>query len=66
MNDGGPAFPSEQGHIPAGMSLRAYFAGQAMEGLSHDAGLRDGIQVAQIAVTFADALIARLKDDADE
>lgn len=38
-NDGGPAFPSEQGHTPEGtwnqtiergMSLRDYFAGQAL------------------------------------
>jgi hypothetical protein len=40
--DGGPAFPSEQGSTPegtwnqtysAGMSLRDYFAGQALAGL---------------------------------
>ena len=40
-NDGGPVFPSEQGHIPdgtwnqtynPGLSLRDYFAGQALAG----------------------------------
>lgn len=39
INDGGPAYPSEQGHCPngtwnqtydSGMSLRDYFAGQAL------------------------------------
>ncbi len=39
-NDGGPAFPGEQGHIPdgtwnqtweSGMSLRDWFAGQAVK-----------------------------------
>jgi len=41
VDDGGPAFPSEQGHIPngtwnqtydPGMSLRDWFAGQALMG----------------------------------
>ncbi len=41
-NDGGPAFPGEQGHTPdgkwnqtwePGMSLRDWFAGQALKGL---------------------------------
>ena len=45
INDGGPAFPGEQGHIPdgtwnqtweSGMSLRDYFAAAALQGmLSH-------------------------------
>jgi hypothetical protein len=42
QQDGGPAFPSEQGHIPdgawnqtyeSGMSLRDWFAGMALQGM---------------------------------
>lgn len=42
-NDGGPAFPGEQGHDPdgtwnqtwrPGMSLRDWFAGQTLEGMN--------------------------------
>ena len=50
MNDGGPAFPaqmksnSEDGKLVCdcycGMSLRDWFAGQAMVGLMSDPGLR--------------------------
>ena len=44
-NDGGPAFPSEQGHTPEGtwnqtydpgMSLRDWFAGQTLAALMPD------------------------------
>ncbi len=45
INDGGPAFPSEQGHTPdlewnqtfeRGMTLRDWFAGQALSGILAD------------------------------
>ena len=36
---GGPAFPGGQFHVP-GMSLRDWFAGQAMVGLMSASGMR--------------------------
>lgn len=78
-NDGGPAFPTEQGHIldgtwnqtyESGMSLRDYFAGQAMIGLvagitkfRDEEGMEDIIvnrpnDVSQLAYTYADAMLA--------
>ena len=74
--DGGPAFPvSDQGvHGVYGMSLRAYFAGQALMGLlaGIPAGAGSGAvvdwaaspdSVADLAIKHADTLIARLADD---
>jgi len=73
VNDGGQAFPyffpqrdEEIGTLPCayqpGMSLRAYFAGQALAGMV--AGSRGlGITTAQFAkqsVVLADALIEEL------
>ena len=46
VDDGGPAFPSEQGHIPdgtwnqtydPGMSLIDYFAAKVMQGMAEQA-----------------------------
>ncbi len=82
IDDGGPAFPAViYPTIPntGGMSLRAYFAGQAMaamvektvfdqpsEDMLHKAGIAtDDFNefVAHMAVGFADALIAELRKD---
>lgn len=77
INDGGPAFPVPDSHYPNGqvqygcngMSLRSYFAGQAMQGILtavtnahlHYKGSTPSDQiVAQWAVEAADALIAEL------
>lgn len=67
INDGGPAFPVETTATPyaPGMSLRAYFAGQALAGFcsTHD---ESGVwswrsaDAAKEAVRCADALIAEL------
>lgn len=69
-NDGGPAFPSEQGSTPegtwnqthsAGMSLRDYFAGQALAGLTtlvRDTEAEAAYAVAKAAYFVADALLA--------
>lgn len=70
-NDGGPAFPfsihPEHGYGPGesinqGMSLREYYAGQAMAGLlaSDDVTTPDHDWIAGQAVEQADALIAEL------
>lgn len=63
-NGGGPAFPtvSASVHLPHhGMSLRTYFAGQAMIGLlSNNETAYSPAQNAQDAIQYADALIAEL------
>lgn len=71
IDDGGPAFPTNAvtdgfGRLEKlphpGMSLRVYFAGQALVGiLSHPQwdGTRDGL--AEGCLKCADALIARLR-----
>lgn len=78
--DGGPAFPhgplgssftgpdgytTHQGYPSPGMSLRAYFAGQALAGLlaGHKHDDSDGETVAEDAVGIADALIAELNKE---
>lgn len=71
-NDGGPAFPTaEPNNYYPGMSLRAHFAGLAMQAAMHPAtiaalvveGGADCVEgvVADTAVDMADALIARLE-----
>lgn len=77
ITDGGPAFPSDYNmstfqHDHKGMSLRAYFAGQAMapamtlcleaaksSNLDRTMSERD---VADVAIAIADALIAKLAE----
>jgi hypothetical protein len=70
INDGGPAFPVPDVYHPngqieygsPGMSLRAYFAGQALSGILANTtavDLSEG-SVAKASVTLADALIAEL------
>ena len=71
--DGGPAFPTTESHenpnwpgtrdvyAASGMTLRAYFAGQALLGLLSDPNNMSNAEVnAQAAVVSADALIAEL------
>lgn len=60
-NDGGPAFPfSTSKTIYEGMSLRAYFTGQALAGLMVGHTDIDEEGVADIAVNYADAAIRAL------
>jgi hypothetical protein len=64
INDGGPAFPNNDSHgcAYAGMTLRDYFAGQTLIGIS--AALHDGIRpkdlppLAADCYAIADAMIA--------
>ena len=67
MNDGGPAFPSEQGEdqhgkwnqtYDPGMSLRDWFAGQALPGLIGLDSDADDKGIAHDAYLYADAMLA--------
>ena len=59
MKDGGTAFPvyAHEGAVDPGMSLRDYFAGQALVGLAAR-GERNVMYVAQYAYEYADAMLA--------
>ena len=71
--DGGPAFPTDQHFGTAskgfnGMSMRAYFAGQAMQGMLVNGFIPDQARpgrgqfdYAAAACKMADALIAELE-----
>lgn len=67
INDGGPAFPctaSDLNNPAPGMSLRAYFAGQALAGMLANPHYDDETPggCAFDAVAVADALIAKLAE----
>ena len=60
-NDGGPAFPcaDAKGFVSEGMSLRDYFAGQAMGGqLADPDGEIDPKLIARWSYAYADAMLA--------
>ena len=62
MKDGGPAFPVPQGYLlgddDKGMSLRDYFAGQAIRALLADPSHDEGIEwLAEYAYAWADAML---------
>ena len=68
MNDGGPAFPCDENNeykANPGMSLRAYFAGQAMQGMlagrKCELGYVNLADMTESATKVADALIAALE-----
>lgn len=75
INDGGPAFPRPVSHIAGvgielpqqGMTLRDYFAGQALAGIwaAQDSADMDYTyeQMAIHAAASADALLAKLAQD---
>lgn len=60
FNDGGPAFPVPYNHEAAGMSLRDWFAGQALAGLlaARRSEGTNGEWRAQMAYQQADAMLA--------
>lgn len=66
INDGGPAFPfcipdfhGDRPHLQEGMSLRDWFAGQALTGLLANTNNSGVVQnYAEDAYAFADAMIA--------
>lgn len=64
INDGGPAFPRSEGQSSTefdGMTLRDWFAGQALAGWLASFGPGEAVKVnglAQFAYEIADALLA--------
>ena len=63
IDDGGPAFPCEGGemsslHAHPGMTLRQWFAGQAVVALLNRSGGWDAKTLAEDAFCIADAMIA--------
>lgn len=74
INDGGPAFPTET-YMDKGMTLRDYFAGQALQQFvdqrdhqvwSHEKSVEDRKTIAAAAYNIADAMIeARNRKDDD-
>ncbi len=73
MNNGGPAFPIPGGSSPFkpdngydGMSLRDWFAGQALAGiLANTARLGIIEEAASTAYAYADAMLAARQSDAE-
>lgn len=70
INDGGPAFPviceNGLGHVSSGMTLRDYFAGQALsKTMDCGDGFPDPVGAAIWAYKFADALLAHREKDGD-
>ena len=69
--DGGQAFPTEGGdhsgcYAHTGMTLREYFAGQAIVGLlAAKSGEEVMTSTIDLAFTIADAMIARARQDRD-
>ena len=70
IDDGGPAFPSEQGHTPdgkwnqtyiPGMSLRDWFAGQALVGVLNWETATTPYERAKCAYAQADAMLRARK-----
>ena len=62
VKDGGPAFPAWKDEDRTrmwflGMSLRDYFAGQALVGMPGQVGPRAEEQIAMMAYAIADAML---------
>ena len=71
--DGGPAFPSEgvlnYGVSPAGMSLRDYFAGQAIAGSAVDTSPQSRYSkkyISNFAYEIADQMLAQRYFEGDD
>lgn len=71
INDGGPAYPVQSIYVEdqdtnsRGMSLRDYFAGQAIQALLREANPKDGMWhlEANAAYEIADAMLKARKID---
>lgn len=73
MKDGGPAFPNTDGlHIEYGMSLRDYFAGEALSGQLANGGAMERLYeevgedipkaISSCAYSLADAMLKARKE----
>lgn len=62
-NDGGTAFPiSDRGAVEPGMSLRDWFAGQALAGMLADSNVKgQPVVIADGAYRLADAMLEARK-----
>jgi hypothetical protein len=58
INDGGPAFPRPMVAAAPGMTLRDWFAGQALAGISAQYGTGDAAMIAVECYEHADAMLA--------
>lgn len=55
---GGPAFPHERSYMGEGMTLRDYFAGQALVGSMHTAlGSKEVDRLGELCYLAADAML---------
>jgi len=67
INDGGPAFPmaTVDGWVQTGMTLRDWFAGQALAGFCANTNIYGlpSAGIARIAYSHADAMIAEGSKD---
>lgn len=71
INNGGPAFPIPHQNVnfsKPGMTLREWFAGQALAGLLTTSGgyVPSREQIARIAYEYADAVLAEGNKDGAE
>lgn len=58
-NTGGTAFPTDNEYLTSGMTLRDWFAGQALAGVLANPARLDGIQnTVEGAYCLADAMLA--------
>lgn len=57
INDGGPAFPTRYHEDMHGMTLRDWFAGQALAGLVTDYSTKEAKLLARHCYEYADAML---------
>ncbi len=57
INDSGPAFPTRYHEDMHGMTLRDWFASQALQGLLASTKTSDGLTIAKDAYILADAML---------
>jgi hypothetical protein len=57
IKDGGPAFPRPMVAAAPGMTLRDWFAGQALQGLLASTKTSDALTIAKDAYILADAML---------
>jgi hypothetical protein len=67
LKDGGPAFPREYTHKGhSGMSLRDWFAGQALAGLCANGEVASADVFAMAAYKMADAMLAAREGNSND